>query len=113
MRLISWPLFLRCLRRTGAVFPPETGARWQAVLADAEALLRGEKLFPCWRSGTLGGVNLRMVFLDPRLVDVPGWTEGWAAAAYLDEETLVSTESWNRFASMLSGNAMLFAIWLH
>lgn len=35
----------------GLNVPPGTGERWQAVLADAEALLMGEALIPHWRFG--------------------------------------------------------------
>ena len=97
----------------GLPVPPETGARWQAVLADAEALLQGEKLIPYWRAGPLGGVNLQKVFLDPRPVDLAGWLQGWAALPYMQAGQLVTTDSWAAFEAMLMGDAMLFAIWLN
>lgn len=98
---------------TGMVLPPETGALWQAVLADAEAVLRGEKLIPYWRTGDAGGVNLRKLFLAPAPQDVAGWIQGWSAVPYLERGSLVSTDSWSRFEGMLTGDAMLFAIWLN
>ena len=98
---------------TGMVLPPETGALWQAVLADAEAVLQGEKLIPYWRMGDQGGVNLRKVFLEPAPQDVAGWIQGWSAVPYLDKGPLVSAQSWTEFEQMLLGDAMLFAIWLN
>lgn len=97
----------------GVTLPPETGPQWLAVLSDAEALLKGEKLIPYWRTGDLGGVNLQKLFLDPRPVDVAGWIQGWSAVPYVQKGPLVSDENWNRFSDMMLGDAMLFAIWLN
>ena len=36
----------------------QTGAQWQAVLADAERLLTGEALLPYWRLRDHAGLNL-------------------------------------------------------
>ncbi|TXI02770.1 MAG: hypothetical protein E6Q73_05305 [Pseudorhodobacter sp.] len=77
----------------GVALPPETGARWQAVLADAEAVLKGEKLIPYWRMGDAGGVNLQKLFLEPGPQDVAGWIQGWSAVPYLEKGPLVSAES--------------------
>ena len=97
----------------GVTLPPETGPQWLAVLDDAEALLKGEKLIPYWRMGDLGGVNLQKLFLDPRPVDVAGWIQGWAAVHYVQKGPLVSPQNWNAFSEMMLGDAMLFAIWLN
>lgn len=97
----------------GVSVPPETGKMWQAVLADAEALLTGQKLIPYWRAGDLGGINLQKVFLDPRPVDLAGWLQGWAALPYMQTGPHVSAESWSAFENMLMGDAMLFAIWFN
>lgn len=97
----------------GVTLPSETAQLWQAVLADAEALLKGEKLIPYWRTGDAGGINLHLLFTDPRPVDVPGWFQGWAALPYLQSGPLVSAESWSRFEAMMTGDAMLFALWLN
>lgn len=98
---------------TGMVLPPETGALWQAVLADAEAVLKGDMLIPYWRIGDQGGINLQKLFLDPRPQDIAGWVQGWSALPYLQKGSLVSAENWSRFNAMLVGDAMLFAIWLN
>lgn len=97
----------------GVVLPPDTGPTWLAVLDEAEALLKGEKLIPYWRIGDLGGVNLQKLFLEPGRVDVAGWIQGWAAVPYVQTGPLVSADSWNRFSDMMLGDAMLFAIWLN
>ncbi len=39
----------------GLTLPPGTGATWLAVLTDGEALLKGEKLVPYWRTGDARG----------------------------------------------------------
>ncbi|MEY4984978.1 MAG: hypothetical protein RIR62_3244 [Pseudomonadota bacterium] len=97
----------------GLQLPAGTGATWLAVLADGEALLKGEKLVPYWRMSEGGGVNLARVFSEPRPVDLKDWIQGEGALPYLDKGPLVSGESWNSFSAMLGGDAMLFAIWLN
>jgi hypothetical protein len=97
----------------GLTLPPETGAVWQSVLTDGEALLNGEKLIPYWRSGDGAGINLAKIFTEPRPVDVPGWIQGWAAMPYYQAGPTVSAENWSRFESMMSGDAMLMALWLN
>ncbi len=42
----------------GIEVPHGTGAAWLAVLADIEAVLKGEKLVPYWRVGGSVGVNV-------------------------------------------------------
>lgn len=98
---------------TAIVLPPETAALWQAVLADAEAVLKGEKLIHYWRTGDQGGVNLQKLFLEPAPQDLAGWVQGWSALPYLEKGPLVSSDSWMQFENMLAGDAMLFAIWLN
>ena len=109
----EWLPNARQVAAIGLPVPPETGDVWQAVLADAEAVLKGEKLIPYWRAGPLGGVNLQKVFLDPRPVDLAGWLQGWGALPYMQAGPLVTAESWDAFNGMLMGDAMLFAIWLN
>lgn len=103
-------------RQTSALgihVPPGTGPAWQAVLADGEALLQGEKLAPYWRVGPGHGVNIGRLFTDPRPVDVIGWIQGAAALPYLERGTVVSDASWRRFSNLVSGEAMLFSVFLN
>lgn len=97
----------------GLQLPQGTGATWLAVLADGEALLKGEKLIPYWRLSDGAGVNLGRMFTEPRPIDVKDWIQGEGALPYLEKGTLVSGESWNSFSAMIGGDAMLFAIWLN
>lgn len=97
----------------GLALPVGTGLAWQAVLADAEAILKGEKLVPYWRIGDKGGVNVGRIFTDPRAVDVPGWIQGWAALPYLETGLLVTPESWSAFENLVGGDPMLLSIWLN
>lgn len=97
----------------GLTLPPETGATWLAVLADGEALLKGEKLIPHWRLGDGAGVNLGRMFTDPAPIDVKDWIQGAGALPYLEQGETVSAESWSRFQGMMGGDAMLMAVWLN
>lgn len=97
----------------GLTLPPETGATWLAVLADGEALLKGEKLIPYWRLGDGGGVNLARLFTDPAPIDVKDWIQGTGALPYLEQGATVSAENWRAFEGLMGGDAMLMSIWLN
>ncbi len=97
----------------GLAMPPETGARWQAVLADAEAMLKGEKLIPHWRLGTEAGLNLRRMFEAPARVDPVAWVQGEGLLPYAERGERVSSQSWRDFERLLQGDAMLFALFLN
>jgi hypothetical protein len=63
-------------RQTAALgfeLPEKTAALWQAVLADAQAVLTGELLIEYWRIALAGGVNVQKLFLDPPVVDIVTW----------------------------------------
>ena len=97
----------------GLALSPETGVTWLAVLADGEALLKGEKLIPYWRLGDGGGVNLSRMFSDPAPIDVKDWIQGSGALPYLEQGEIVSPENWRAFEGLMGGEAMLMSIWLN
>lgn len=97
----------------GIVMPPGTGARWQAVLADAEALLTGEKLIPHWRYGAEAGINLKKMFENPPPVDLITWIQGEGFLPYAEKGERMSLDAWRDFERLVSGDAMLFAIFLN
>lgn len=97
----------------GLALPPETGATWLSVLADGEALLKGEKLIPYWRTGDGAGVNFARLFTDPAPIDLKDWIQGTGALPYLEQGTLVSAENWRSFEAMMGGDAMLLSVWLN
>jgi len=97
----------------GLTLPPGTGQTWLAVLADGEALLKGEKLVPYWRTGDGAGLNLGRMFTEPAPIDVKDWIQGTGALPYLEQGETVSAENWSRFESMMGGDAMLMSVWLN
>lgn len=97
----------------GLKLPPGTGATWLSVLADGEALLKGEKLIPYWRLGDGAGVNLARMFTDPAPIDVKDWIQGTGALPYLEKGDTVTPESWQQFEAMMGGDAMLLSLWLN
>jgi hypothetical protein len=97
----------------GLNVPPGTGERWQAVLADAEALLMGEALIPHWRFGAEAGINLRRAFENPPAVDLVTWIQGEGLLPYAEKGRRISSASWNDFERLVSGDAILFAVFLN
>ncbi len=110
----EWIPSSRQISALGIAMPPETGARWLAVLDDAKALLEGEKLVPHWRLGeAAAGINLARLLDDPIPVDIVGWIHGAALLPYIEPGIPVSAENWRQFEWMLSGDAPLMALWLN
>lgn len=97
----------------GLTLPPETGTTWRAVLADGEALLKGERLIPYWRLGEGAGVNLGRMFTEPAPIDIKDWIQGAGALPYLEQGEVVSAENWRSFEAMMGGDAMLMSVWLN
>lgn len=97
----------------GLTLPPGTGATWLSVLADGEALLKGEKLIPYWRLGDGAGVNLARMFADPAPIDLKDWIQGTGALPYLEKGDTITPESWRQFEAMMGGDAMLMSLWLN
>ena len=97
----------------GLNIPPGTGERWQAVLSDAEALLKGEALIPHWRFGAEAGINLKKAFENPPAVDLVTWIQGEGLLPYAEKGRRISSASWNDFERLVSGDAILFAVFLN
>ncbi|MGB8812393.1 MAG: hypothetical protein WCC57_04345 [Paracoccaceae bacterium] len=97
----------------GITVPQGTAAVWLAVLSDAEKLLNGQVLAPYWRLGDGAGVNVGRLFTDPKPIDVAGWIQGADALPYLEKGPLVSAANWWAFEQLMSGEAMLFTLFLN
>lgn len=97
----------------GLTMPAGTGERWQAVLADAEKLLKGELLIPHWRFGAEAGINLRKAFENPPPVDLITWIQGEGLLPYAEKGPQISMQSWRDFEEFVQGDAMLFAVFLN
>ena len=101
------------LQGLGMNVPKGTGARWQAVLADAEALLNGTRLIPHWRFREGAGVNLKKLLENPVPIDVPEWAHGIGLLPYIEEGQRVSIDSWNDFQRLLQGDGLLYVVFLN
>ena len=97
----------------GIMLPPGTGASWQAVLADAERMLKGELLVPHWRYGAEGGIDIARLFAEPPALDLVGMVQGEVFLPYARKGALISTESWDEFSRLVQGDAMLFAVFFN
>ena len=97
----------------GLSMPPGTGARWQAVLADAEKLLKGELLVPHWRFGADAGINLKKAFENPPAIDLVTFIQGEGLLPYAERGPQMSMQSWRDFEDFVQGDAMLFAVFLN
>ncbi len=94
----------------GIELPQGAGAAWLSVLADAEALLKGELLAPYWRAGDKAGVNVARMFTDPRPIELIGWVQGWRALPYLEKGPIVTRQNLRRIEQMMSGSSTMFMV---
>ena len=97
----------------GIELPPGTGPMWLGVLTDVEALLKGEKLVPFWRIDGPAGVDVGAMFTDPRAIDLISWVQGEGAVPYLKQGQVIGPENWQAFQQLMSGQAMLFTLFLN
>lgn len=95
------------------VFPPDTGTRWLAVLADAEALLTGDLLIPHWRLGPGAGVNLARLLEDPPEIDLVGLVQGQALLPYMERGPVIDGRNLRLFEQLVGGDAPLFMVVLN
>lgn len=97
----------------GFELAPGTGTAWQAVLSDAEAVLEGTKLVPYWRFAPGYGIDLAQWIREPGQIDVMDWMQGSGTLPYAKEGETVNSDNWERFASMLGGDAFLYMVLLN
>lgn len=97
----------------GLQMPPGTGERWQAVLADAERILKGELLVPHWRLGVEAGIDVSKMFSDPPPIDLIALVQGEGFLPYARKGPLAGAQSWRDFESLVWGDAILFAVFLN
>ncbi|PCJ73870.1 MAG: hypothetical protein COA53_11290 [Rhodobacteraceae bacterium] len=93
----------------GFELDPDTGAVWQEILADAEALLNGELLINYWRISPAGGVNVQKLFMDPPPVDIVTWVQGAGLLPYLERGPVITAANLRRFEELTAGNPLLFS----
>ena len=86
---------------------------WFEFLAEAKAILKGEKLIPFWRRGPESGINLKRVLTEPRTFDLVLWVQGTAAVPYLENGVCTSAETWSRFQRIFRGEFIGFALWFN
>ena len=97
----------------GLNMPPGTGAHWQAILADAEAILTGQLLVPHWRYGAEAGIDVSLMFRDPPRVDLVAMVQGEGFLPYVRKGPQASAQSWREFENLVWGDSLLFAIFLN
>jgi hypothetical protein len=91
-------------------FPADIGSQWRMVLAEAEAVLKGDLLIPHWRLGNGAGINLAKAMQDPPEIDIIAIIQGEGVLPYLEEGTRMSGRSLTQFQRMLGGDAGLYMI---
>jgi hypothetical protein len=97
----------------GLPFPADTGQRWLNVLADAEAVLKGEALMPHWRIQGAAGIDLNALLQNPPTVDVLGMIHGMDLLPYIRPGRVITRDSWWRFEELVTGNAGLYMVILN
>ena len=100
-------------RKYDDAMPATDEGWWQAVLADAEAVLKGEALIPHWRFGAEAGINVKKMFDNPPAIDLVTWIQGEGLLPYAEKGPQMSAASWQDFESLVQGDSMLFAVFLN
>lgn len=95
------------------VFPADTGARWLAVLSDAEAMLNGDLLIPHWRLAPDAGINLARLLADPPELDIIGIIQGQTLVPYMEQGRRIDGRNLMMFDQLVAGDAGLFMVILN
>ncbi len=94
----------------GFTLPEGTAQAWQAILGDAEKMLKGELLVSYWRIAPAGGVNVWKLFENPPVVDIVDWVQGAGLLPYLERGPTLSARNFRQFERMALGDTLLFAL---
>ena len=84
-----------------------------AILDDGQKLLDGELLIPHWRMANGHGINLAAYIEDPGPLPILETIQGSAFLPYVERGQIISAENWQRFQTLVRGNAGLFAVLLN
>jgi len=97
----------------GIDMPLGTGVAWQAILADAEAILNGDLLINHWRVSPGAGINVKAMFMNPPAVDIVTWIQGSGLLPYMERGPVATSESIRAFNRLVSGNSIGFSFMLN
>lgn len=89
----------------------EIVASWLAVLDDFDAVLDGRKLLAHWRSNK--GIDLRMLFEDPRPFDLVLWITGHGAMPFLRDGPMLDGTAWQQWNRLFRGNFLGYAFFIN
>ncbi len=76
-------------------------------------MLQGDRLIPHWRFGAEAGINLRKLFENPPAIDLVTFIQGEGLLPYAEKGPRMSMDAWNDFERLVSGDAVLFALFLN
>ncbi len=97
----------------GFEMPENTGLVWQAILADAEAILNGDLLITHWRVAPGAGINVKEMFMNPPVVDIVTWMQGSGLLPYMERGPVATSQSIRAFERLVSGNSLSFSFLLN
>ena len=109
---LEWIPNARQTSALGLDLPPNTGAIWLTVLADLEALVKGQLLLPHWRLGDRAGVNLGLYLQDPGPLDAVRVLQGSAIMPYAQKGTVFFSDRLKRFNRTFRRNPFSMMLYL-
>jgi hypothetical protein len=97
----------------GIEIPQRVAEGWQAILADAEALLEGRLLIPHPLLPLGHGIDVTAYIADPAPLDPVEWVHGKGAYPYTARGPRITAQSWQAFQRLTRGNARGYAFFLN
>ncbi len=97
----------------GLTIPAELAQGWQAILADAAAVLDGRLLVPHPLLPAGHGIDVSAYVADPAPLDLGGWVHGIAAYPFAARGPRITAQNWRAFQRLTGGNAGGFALLLN
>jgi hypothetical protein len=84
---------------------------WMAALDEADAILDGRTLVPHWRFAR--GIDLKVLFEEPRTFDLVMLLTGAGAVPYLREGPITALQRWQEITQAFEDNFFAYAFWFN
>lgn len=97
----------------GIDIPDDAGVLWQAILNDAELVLKGDLLIPHPFLPSGYGISLKSYIQNPSPIDIVGMIHGVSMYPFVEIGPRVSNRNWRTFRRLLQGRASAFALFFN
>jgi len=86
---------------------------WLAVIEEIELVLDGKVVIPFWGLKEGQGINLNLLFTNPKAIDMTAWLEKPAAVPFVVAGKQTQAEVWILMNRVYSGQIFSYSFWFN